>query len=254
MSRPQFDPATDYYGLLGLTPRANPEEIRTAYRRLAKRYHPDLHAGSSLAAARMARLNVAKTVLLDQDTRAAYDAARRARFGRSAGPGPATVAAVSYAPSAHAWVRPTSPVRPSPAARPRRVVAPARKSGFDRATAVLLVILAPLVCALVFYVAEAVRVASQPVRQPAADLALAPVTRPDPRVTANTIYTVVAGKPPNRQLGRAAYQMTQYLWDTSPEAEVIRAAGRRLYRAGADGDTESWNTAVQMLCSIAERC
>lgn len=255
MPRTLFDPATDYYGLLGLTSRAEPEEIRAAYRRLAKRYHPDLHAGSSLAAARMARLNFAKTVLLDQDTRAEYDAARRARFGPSAGPVSAsTVRPASTA--AHAWVRPTSPVHPAAVVRPRHVVVPVRTGGFDKATAVLLVIIAPLVCALGFYVFEAVRVASQPVREPtaSASLALNPVSRPDPKVMANTVYGLVAGKPANRQLGRAAFQLTEYLWDPSPEAEVVRAAGRRLYRAGADGDAESWNTAVQMLCSIAERC
>ncbi len=253
MPRLQFDPATDYYGLLGLTSRADPEEIRAAYRRLAKRYHPDLHAGSSLAAARMARLNVAKTILLDQATRAEYDAARRARFGRSAGPGPATTVRPAST-ATHAWVRPTSPVYSGPVVRPRRVVAPRGKGGFDRATAVLLVIIAPLVCALGFYVAEAVRVASQPVKEPLSSLALSPISRPNPQVTASTVYGLVAGRPPNRQLGRAAFQLTEYLWDTSPEAEFVRAAGRRLYRAGADGDAEAWNTGVQMLCSIAERC
>src|ERR687885_1718674 len=79
MPRVPFDPATDYYGLLGVTPSASPEQIQAAYRRLAKAYHPDLNAGSSVAAARMARLNVAKSVLLDPFTRAQYDQRRAAR-------------------------------------------------------------------------------------------------------------------------------------------------------------------------------
>ena len=70
MARVPFDPSTDYYQVLGVGPGADNEEIQAAYRRLAKEYHPDLHADSLIAAARMARVNVAKSVLLDRDTRA----------------------------------------------------------------------------------------------------------------------------------------------------------------------------------------
>src|ERR1700716_138163 len=81
MARVPFDPSTDYYQILGVQPGADNEEIQSAYRRLAKEYHPDLHADSTVAASRMARLNVAKSVLLDRDTRATYDQLRAGRRG-----------------------------------------------------------------------------------------------------------------------------------------------------------------------------
>src|ERR1700716_4046193 len=87
MARVPFDPSTDYYQILGVPPGADSEEIQSAYRRLAKEYHPDLHADSAAAAARMARVNVAKSVLLDRDARANYDQLRAGR--RRAGVHPA---------------------------------------------------------------------------------------------------------------------------------------------------------------------
>ena len=100
MARVPFDPATDYYQLLGVPPGASAEDIQAAYRRLAKAYHPDLNAGSAVAAARMARVNVAKSVLLDREMRAFYDQVRAVRrpYARAVvvPRGPATT--VRYAP------------------------------------------------------------------------------------------------------------------------------------------------------------
>src|SRR5262249_35614807 len=102
MARVPFDPSIDYYALLGVSAAAPPEEIQAAYRRLAKAYHPDLHAGSDTAATRMARLNVAKSVLLDRETRAYYDQVRvgrqRAAVPRSTNGTRAAAATVAAAP------------------------------------------------------------------------------------------------------------------------------------------------------------
>jgi curved DNA-binding protein CbpA len=62
----------DYYEVLQVHPRAEPEVIRAAYRILARKYHPD-HGGD---ASRMIALNDAWDVLGDPAMRAAYDAAR----------------------------------------------------------------------------------------------------------------------------------------------------------------------------------
>ena len=45
------------YDELGVTPEASDEEIAKAYKRLAKRYHPDLNPGNAAAAERMGRIN-----------------------------------------------------------------------------------------------------------------------------------------------------------------------------------------------------
>jgi hypothetical protein len=63
---------TDLYGLLGLTPRATSGEIKSAYRRLARKYHPDVSASPD-ANARFAQINEAYQILSDPDRRWAYD-------------------------------------------------------------------------------------------------------------------------------------------------------------------------------------
>jgi curved DNA-binding protein len=68
----------DYYKILGVERGAAADEIKKAYRKLARRYHPDVSAEAD-AAARMAEVNEANAVLSDPEKRAAYDALGRAR-------------------------------------------------------------------------------------------------------------------------------------------------------------------------------
>ncbi|MFI5340026.1 MAG: DnaJ domain-containing protein [Candidatus Methylomirabilales bacterium] len=68
----------DYYAILQVHPRAEPEVIEVAYRRLSRKYHPDV-SGQADAGQRMRELNEAFEVLSDPARRRAYD--RHRSFG-----------------------------------------------------------------------------------------------------------------------------------------------------------------------------
>lgn len=67
--------ARDYYDVLGVSRNASQDDIKKAYRKLARQYHPDLHSGSRKAEMekKFKELNMAQEVLSDPDKRKKYD-------------------------------------------------------------------------------------------------------------------------------------------------------------------------------------
>ncbi|HIK09647.1 MAG TPA: J domain-containing protein [Oscillatoriaceae cyanobacterium M33_DOE_052] len=63
----------DYYAILGINKGANAEEIKKAYRRLARKYHPDMNPGNAQAEAKFKEISEAYEVLSDPDKRRKYD-------------------------------------------------------------------------------------------------------------------------------------------------------------------------------------
>jgi len=81
--------AKDYYKILGLDRNASKEEIKKAYKRLAKKYHPDLNPNDTKAAEKFKEINEAASVLGDEEKRKQYDTygADAFKYGRAGGPG-----------------------------------------------------------------------------------------------------------------------------------------------------------------------
>src|SRR5258708_28009649 len=90
-------PDRDYYDVLGVAKTATPEQIKKAYRGLARKYHPDVNPGDKKAEATFKEAQSAYDVLSDAEKRSLYD-----RFGHA---GLGGMAAAGPHPGAADWTR-----------------------------------------------------------------------------------------------------------------------------------------------------
>lgn len=101
-------PVRSYYEILGVRPEATAEEIKKSFRRLARKYHPDVHPDKRLAQRAFVQINEAYSILSDPIKRRDYDArqfARRASTSRSGPPGQTPPRAQSREPRSSALLR-----------------------------------------------------------------------------------------------------------------------------------------------------
>src|ERR1700744_535226 len=67
-------PTKDYYALLGIKKTATADEVRKAFRKLARKHHPDVNPGDKKAEERFKEISEANDVLSDEKKRKVYDA------------------------------------------------------------------------------------------------------------------------------------------------------------------------------------
>ena len=80
--------STDFYKTLGVAKKATDAQIKSAYRKLARKYHPDVNPGDNAAEKRFKEISEAYTVLGDQEKKQEYDLYGTVDPGRNGGPGP----------------------------------------------------------------------------------------------------------------------------------------------------------------------
>jgi len=78
----------DFYDILGVSKTSSDQEIKSAYRKLALKHHPDRNAGDKAAEEKFKEAAEAYSVLADNDKRARYDRFGHAGVSGSAGAGP----------------------------------------------------------------------------------------------------------------------------------------------------------------------
>ena len=78
----------DYYEVLGVDKNASEDELKKAYRKVAKKYHPDLNPGNAEAEAKFKEANEAYAVLSDAEKRRKYDQFGHAGFDGNGFGGP----------------------------------------------------------------------------------------------------------------------------------------------------------------------
>jgi molecular chaperone DnaJ len=79
----------DLYAVLGVDRKASTDEIKKAYRKLARQYHPDRNQGDKEAEERFKEISQANDILSDEEKRRAYDRGGEGMFGGFRGGGPA---------------------------------------------------------------------------------------------------------------------------------------------------------------------
>ena len=92
-----------HYETLRIERQASPQRVRTAYRRLAQKFHPDKHAGRVAAANLMVLINEAYKVLSDPQQRSSYDDWLAAEEARMRSGGGSSASTVAFVPDRWGW-------------------------------------------------------------------------------------------------------------------------------------------------------